>query len=67
MDLLDDLREEAGNQKAARREGLLGAERRHAQALLLARLLAPIKQSETPPAQEKDQTTPSGSTIFPTA
>ena len=42
MDLLGDVREEAGNQAAARGEGLFGAERRNAQALLLAGVPAPV-------------------------
>ncbi len=46
MDLLGYLRQEAGNQKAARREGAHGTERRNAQALLLARLPSSLKQSE---------------------
>jgi hypothetical protein len=45
MDLLGHLREEAGNQNAACREGVLGAERRNAQALLLARLPSSLMQS----------------------
>ena len=44
MDLLGDLGEEAGNQKAARREGVFGAKGRDAPALLLARLSPPLKQ-----------------------
>jgi hypothetical protein len=47
MDLLGYLREEAGNQDAAYRQGVLGAERRHAQAVLLARLPSPLMESET--------------------
>jgi hypothetical protein len=43
MDLLGDLREETGDQKAACRKGVLGTERRHAQTLLLARMPSPIK------------------------
>ena len=49
MDLLDYLREEAGNKKAARREGVHGVKRRNAPTLLLARLPSPLtKASETP-------------------
>ena len=51
MDLLGDLREEAGDQKAACRKGVLGTERRHAQTLLLARMPSPIKSPETRRAQ----------------
>lgn len=43
VDLLDDLRQEAGNQKAARRARRLGTERRNAPPLLLARLPSPLK------------------------
>jgi hypothetical protein len=46
MDLLGYLREEAGNQKATCREGVHGTERRHAQALLLARLPSPDQAIE---------------------
>jgi hypothetical protein len=46
MDLLGHLREEAGNEEAACRKGLHGAERRNAQALLLARLPSPLKDLE---------------------
>jgi hypothetical protein len=42
MDLLGDLGEEAGNETAACREGVLGTERRDAQAVLLARMPSPI-------------------------
>jgi hypothetical protein len=45
MDLLGHLRQETGDQEAACREGVLGVERRNAQALLLARLPASVKQS----------------------
>jgi hypothetical protein len=44
--MLDDLGEEAGDQEAACRAGVLGAERRHAQALLLARMPASLKKPE---------------------
>jgi len=46
MDLLGYFRQEAGNQKTARREGVLGAKRGHAPALLLARLPSSLKRSE---------------------
>jgi hypothetical protein len=48
MDLLGYLREEAGDQDTAYRQGVLGAERRNAEALLLARLPSPLMESETP-------------------
>ena len=40
MDLLDHLREERGDKAAARRKGVLGAQRRDAAAVLLAGLSA---------------------------
>jgi hypothetical protein len=45
MDLLDDLREEAGNQKAACGKGVLAAESRIAPSVLLARLSSQIEQT----------------------
>jgi hypothetical protein len=49
MDLLDHLRQEAGDQKTACREGVLATEGRVAQALLLARLPSSLKQSTAQP------------------
>jgi hypothetical protein len=46
VDLLDHLRQEAGDQEAARRKGVLGAERRNAAALLLAWLPASLNPGE---------------------
>jgi hypothetical protein len=43
MDLLDDLRQKTGNQKAARRKGPSGSQKRETQALLLAWLSSPLK------------------------
>ena len=45
MDLLGDLRQEAGDAKAARREGVLGVERGYAQALLLAGVSASLRET----------------------
>jgi len=42
VDLLDDLGEEAGNEKAARREGVLAAQGGNAAALLLAGVRASV-------------------------
>jgi hypothetical protein len=44
VDLLGNLREEGGDEKAARGEGLLRAERGNAPAVLLAGLPAPMKR-----------------------
>jgi len=46
MDLLGDLGEESGNQKAARGAGAIGAERGDAAAVLLARLPASLGARE---------------------
>ncbi|HWF66642.1 MAG TPA: hypothetical protein VN670_05025 [Acidobacteriaceae bacterium] len=43
MDLLDHLRQEAGDTEATRREGVLGIERGNAPALLLARVPSPLR------------------------
>jgi hypothetical protein len=49
VDLLGHIREEAGNQAAACRAGLLGAEGGDAQALLLAGLPSSLMQREAAP------------------
>jgi len=53
VDLLDDLREETGDQKAARRKGLQRTQRRNAQALLLARLPPSIALPEAVKIQQE--------------
>jgi len=58
VDLLGDVSEEGGNEKAACRASVLGTEGRNAAAVLLAGVSAPLKQNREFQSSFIQETTP---------